>query len=152
MMITIGKKGSRYDFKYSKAFKQAFAGTFDTGFAEPKAGSVRGAGSRRHKDRQQGFGAIQSPRFVVRDCDTVMKTFKTFLREGSYPLWTKAVTAGLVLKVRNLSKQIEQEPDLAKQNLLIGQQNKLLAYRNGLGIAVSTKDQQLMTSVRSKLG
>jgi hypothetical protein len=81
-----------------------------------------------------------------------MKTFKTFLSEGSYPLWTKAVTAGLVLKVRNLSNQIERERDPAKQNQLLGQQNKLLAYLNGLGIAVSTKDQQLMTSVRSKAG
>ena len=81
-----------------------------------------------------------------------MKTFKTFLREGSYPLWTKAVTAGLVLKVRNLSIQIDREPDVTKQNVMIGQQNKLLAYLNGLGIAVSTKDQQLMTSVRSKAG
>ena len=81
-----------------------------------------------------------------------MKTFKTFLNEGSYPLWTKAVTAGLVLKVRNLSNQIEREPDPMKQNQLIGQQNKLLAYLNGLGIAVGTKDQQLMTSVRSKVG
>lgn len=81
-----------------------------------------------------------------------MKTFKTFLNEGSYPLWTKAVIAGLVLKVRNLSNQIEHERDPAKQNQLIGQQNKLLAYLNGLGIAVGTKDQQLMTSVRSKVG
>jgi hypothetical protein len=81
-----------------------------------------------------------------------MKTFKSFMNEGSYPLWTKAVTAGLVLKVRNLSNQIERERDPAKQNQLIGQQNKLLAYLNGLGIAVSTKDQQLMTSVRSKVG
>jgi hypothetical protein len=81
-----------------------------------------------------------------------MKTFKTFLREGSYPLWTKAVTAGLVLKVRNLSIQIDRERDPAKQNQLIGQQNKLLAYLNGLGIAVGMKDQQLMTSVRSKVG
>ena len=81
-----------------------------------------------------------------------MKTFKTFLSEGSYPLWMKALTAGLVLKVRNLSNQIERERDPAKQNQLIGQQNKLLAYLNGLGIAVSTKDQQLMTSVRSRVG
>jgi hypothetical protein len=80
-----------------------------------------------------------------------MKTFKTFLKESSYPLWTKAVTAGLVLKVRNLSNQIERERDPAKQIQLIGQQNKLLAYLNGLGIAVGTKDQQLMTSVRSKV-
>ena len=81
-----------------------------------------------------------------------MKTFKSFMNEGSYPLWTKAVTAGLLLKVRNLSNQIERERDPAKQNQLIGQQNKLLAYLNGLGIAVGTNDQQLMTSVRSKVG
>ena len=81
-----------------------------------------------------------------------MKTFKQFMNEGSYPLWTKAVTAGLVLKVRNLSNQIDRERDPAKQNQLIGQQNKLLAYLNGLGIAVGTNDQQLMTSVRSKAG
>ena len=81
-----------------------------------------------------------------------MKTFKQFVNEGSYPLWTKAVTAGLVLKVRNLSIQIDREVDVTKQNVMIGQQNKLLAYLNGLGIAVSTNDQQLMTSVRSKVG
>ncbi len=81
-----------------------------------------------------------------------MKTFKQFLNEGSYPLWTKAVTASLVLKVRNLSNQIDREVDVTKQNVMIGQQNKLLAYLNGLGIAVGTNDQQLMTSVRSKVG
>ena len=81
-----------------------------------------------------------------------MKTFKQFMNEGSYPLWTKAVTAGLVLKVRNLSNQIDREVDVTKQNVLIGQQNKLLAYLNGLGIAVGTNDQQLMISVRSKAG
>ena len=81
-----------------------------------------------------------------------MKTFKQFVNEGNYPLWTKAVTAGLVLKVRNLSNQIDREVDVTKQNVMIGQQNKLLAYLNGLGIAVGTNDQQLMTSVRSKAG
>jgi hypothetical protein len=81
-----------------------------------------------------------------------MKTFKQFVNEGSYPLWTKAVTAGLVLKVRNLSIQIDREVDVAKQNVMLGQQNKLLAYLNGLGIAVGTNDQQLMTNVRSKAG
>ena len=81
-----------------------------------------------------------------------MKTFKQFVNEGSYPLWTKAVTAGLVLKVRNLSNQIDREQDTTKQNVMLGQQNKLLAYLNGLGIAIGTNDQQLMTSVRSKVG
>ena len=81
-----------------------------------------------------------------------MMTFKTFISERSYPLWTKAVTAGLVLKIRGLSNEISREPDPAKQNELIGQQNKLLGYMNGLGIAVSTNDEQLMTRVKSKVG
>ena len=80
-----------------------------------------------------------------------MMSFKTFLEEGSYPLWTKAVTAGLVLKVRSLSRKIEREEDVAKQNELLGQQNKLLGYLHGLGIAVGTNDQALMRSVRSKV-
>jgi len=54
--------------------------------------------------------------------------------------------------VRNLSIQIDREVDVAKQNALLGPQNKLLAYLNSLGIAVGTNDQQLMTSVRSKAG
>ena len=81
-----------------------------------------------------------------------MKTFKQFVNEGSYPLWTKTVTAGLVLNVRNLSNQIDREADITKQNAFLGQQNKLLAYLNGLGVAVGTNDQQLMMSVRPKVG
>lgn len=80
-----------------------------------------------------------------------MVRFKSFISEGRYPAWTKAVTVGLVLKVRNLAAAIERERDPAKQNKLIGQQNKLLAYLDGLGIAVNSDDPRLMTSVRSKL-
>lgn len=80
-----------------------------------------------------------------------MIRFKSFVREGRYPAWTKAVTVGLVLRVRNLAAAIERERDPAKQNKLIGQQNKLLAYLDGLGIAVNSDDPRLMTSVRSKL-
>lgn len=80
-----------------------------------------------------------------------MVRFKSFISEGRYPAWTKAVTVGLVLKVRNLAAAIEREREPAKQNKLIGQQNKLLAYLDGLGIAVNSDDPRLMTSVRSKL-
>ena len=80
-----------------------------------------------------------------------MVRFKSFISEGRYPAWTKAVTVGLVLRVRNLAAAIERERDPAKQNKLTGQQNKLLAYLDGLGIAVNTDDPRLMTSVRSKL-
>ena len=81
-----------------------------------------------------------------------MVRFKSFISEGRYPAWTKAVTVGLVLRVRNLAAAIERERDPAKQNKLIGQQNKLLAYLDGLGIAVNSDDPRLMTSVRSKVG
>lgn len=80
-----------------------------------------------------------------------MVRFKTFMTEGRYPVWTKAVTVGLVIKIRNLSIAIEREQDPVKQNKLIAQQNKLIAYLNGLGIAVNSDDPRLMTSVRSKL-
>ena len=81
-----------------------------------------------------------------------MIRFKTFITEGRYPAWTKAVTVGLVLRVRNLANAIEREQDPVKQNKLIAQQNKLIAYLDGLGIAVNSDDPRLMTSVRSKVG
>ena len=80
-----------------------------------------------------------------------MIRFKSFVREGRYPGWTKAVTVGLVLRVRNLTAAIERERDPVKQNKLIAKQNKLLAYLDGLGIAVNSDDPRLMTSVRSKM-
>ena len=82
-----------------------------------------------------------------------MKSFKQFINEGNkYPMWVKVVTAGIAFKVRNLAVRIAAEKDPVKQNVLIAQQNKLLAYLNGLGVAVGTNDQQLMMSVRPKVG
>ena len=80
-----------------------------------------------------------------------MVRFKTFMTEGRYPVWTKAVTVGLVIKIRSLSIAIEREQDPVKQNKLIAKQNRLIAYMTGLGIAVNSNDQRLMASVRSKL-
>ena len=68
----------------------------------------------------------------------------TALNEGTYPAWVKVTVGAMVLKVRNLSTRIEREPDPVKQNKLISQQNKLLAYVSGLGVAVSSSDKQLM--------
>ena len=68
----------------------------------------------------------------------------TALNEGTYPAWVKVTVGAMVLKVRNLSARIEREPDPMKQNRLIAQQNKLLAYMGGLGVAVSTNDAQLI--------
>ena len=65
----------------------------------------------------------------------------TALNEGTYPAWVKVTVGAMVLKVRNLSARIERENDPVKQNKLIAQQNKLLAYMGGLGVAVSTGDK-----------
>ena len=73
----------------------------------------------------------------------------TALNEGTYPAWVKVTVGAMVLKVRNLSTRIEREPDPVQQNRLIAQQNKLLAYMGGLGVAVSTSDKQLMGRLHS---
>jgi hypothetical protein len=73
----------------------------------------------------------------------------TALNEGTYPAWVKVTVGAMVLKVRNLSARIERENDPVKQNKLIAQQNKLLAYVGGLGVAVSTSDRQLMGKMHS---
>ena len=77
-----------------------------------------------------------------------MKPFKQFINEGNkYPMWVKVVTAGMAFKVRNLAVRIAAEKDPVKQNVLIAQQNKLIAYMSGLSVAVSTSDQVLMNKM-----
>ena len=73
----------------------------------------------------------------------------TELSEGTYPAWVKVTVGAMVLKIRNLSGRIEREKDPVKQNKMISQQNKLLAYVGGLGVAVSTSDKQLMGKLHS---
>jgi len=80
-----------------------------------------------------------------------MKTFKQFIAEGQYPNWLRAGVAMLVMKVRNLTQQIENKTDPAKQNALIAQQNRLLSYISGLGIGVGTEDKTLMMRMRKGL-
>jgi hypothetical protein len=74
----------------------------------------------------------------------------TQLSEGTYPAWVKVTVGAMVLKVRNLSARIERENDPVRQNRLIAQQNRLLAYVGGLGVAVSTNDKQLIGRLHMK--
>ena len=71
------------------------------------------------------------------------------LHEGTYPAWVRVSVGVMVLKIRNLYTRIERETDPVKQNRLIAQQNKLLAYVGGLGVAVGTSDRQLIGRLHS---
>ena len=78
-----------------------------------------------------------------------MKRFKTFIEEGSYPRWVKVVTMGLVLRIRNLGKQIEKETDPKVQNQLISKQNTLISVLDGLSIGIDTTNPQIMNRLKS---
>ena len=82
-----------------------------------------------------------------------MISFKNYseLKEGRYPTWLKFVTSGLVLKVKGLSHQIQNETDPKKQNALIAQQNNLLSYIVGLGIGVSSGDRGLLNGIKKRI-
>ena len=78
-----------------------------------------------------------------------MMRFKQFISEGKYPFWLRFTVGGMVVKINNLTKQIEKEEDPIKQNKLISQQNKLLSYISGLGIGVGTDDKVLLQRLKS---
>lgn len=80
-----------------------------------------------------------------------MMKFKTFISEGKYPLWVRFTVGGMVMKIRNLQRQIENEDDVVKQNKLISQQNSLISYIGGLGVGVSSTDQTLLQKLKSGL-
>ena len=71
------------------------------------------------------------------------------MAEGEYPLWVRVTVGSLVLRIKNLSRQIENETDPVKQNKLIAQQNKLLSYINGLGVGVTSSDTVLLKRLKS---
>ena len=78
-----------------------------------------------------------------------MKSFRTFITEGKYPMWVRITVGALVLRIRSLSARIENETDPVKQNALIAQQNKLLSYINGLGVGVGSSDTVLLKRLKS---
>ena len=69
-----------------------------------------------------------------------MQSFRSFIHEGKYPVWVKLSVGSLIMKMKNLTAQIQSEPDPVKQNQLIARQNDLLSYMSGLSIAVGTTD------------
>lgn len=77
-----------------------------------------------------------------------MLSFKAYIVEQKYPVWIRATVAALILKIRKLSKQIDEEPDPEKQIVLIAQQNKLLSYISGLGIAIGANDTAILNKIR----
>ena len=78
-----------------------------------------------------------------------MQSFRSFIKEGKYPVWVKLSVGSLILKMKNLTAQIQSEPDPVKQNQLIARQNDLLSYMSGLSIAVGTTDRVLMKRLKS---
>ena len=83
-----------------------------------------------------------------------MIRFKQFteINEGKYPLWLRMTVGGLVIRIRNLSSQIQNETDPSKQNKLISQQNSLISYITGLGIGVGSTDNVLLKRLKGSLG
>jgi hypothetical protein len=77
-----------------------------------------------------------------------MLSFKAYIGEQKYPMWIRATVAALILKIRKLSKQIDEEQNLEKQIVLIAQQNKLLSYISGLGIAIGANDTAILNRIR----
>jgi hypothetical protein len=80
-----------------------------------------------------------------------MKSFKTYINEGKYPIWVRVTVGSLVLRIKKLSHQIENEEDPVLQNKLISQQNKLLSYINGLGIGISSSDSVLLKKFKFRM-
>ena len=78
-----------------------------------------------------------------------MMRFKRYIAEGRYPIWVRVTVGSLVLKIKRLSVQIQNEDDPIKQNNLIAQQNKLISYITGLGIGVSSSDAVLLKKLKS---
>ena len=76
----------------------------------------------------------------------------TQLIEGKYPLWLRMTVGGLVMKISNLSTQIQNEKDPQKQIKLISQQNSLISYISGLGIGVGSTDNFLLKRLKGSLG
>ena len=80
-----------------------------------------------------------------------MKRFRSFISEGKYPLWLRFTIGGMIIKMKNLQKQIEVEKDPIEQNKLISQQNSLLSYIGGLGIGVGSTDKILLKRLKSMM-
>ena len=75
----------------------------------------------------------------------------TQIVEGKYPMWLRVTVGGLVMRIKNLSNQIQNEKDPQKQNKLISQQNNLISYISGLGIGVGSTDRTLLQKLKGQM-
>lgn len=82
-----------------------------------------------------------------------MLRFKSYsqITEGKYPMWLRITVGSLVVRIRNLSTQIQNEKDPQRQNQLISQQNSLLSYISGLGIGVGSTDNVLLKRLKGTI-
>jgi len=82
-----------------------------------------------------------------------MISFRKFINinEGKYPLWVRFSVGGIVMKIKSLQTQIENESDVVKQNKLISHQNTLLSYISGLGVGIGSTDRVLLQKLKGKL-
>ena len=82
-----------------------------------------------------------------------MIRFKEFsqIQEGKYPMWLRFTVGGLVIRIRNLSSQIQKEKDPQIQNKLISQQNSLISYITGLGIGIGSTDNVLLKRLKGSI-
>lgn len=82
-----------------------------------------------------------------------MIRFKEFsqIKEGKYPMWLRFTVGGLVIRIKNLSSQIQKEKDPQIQNKLISQQNSLISYITGLGIGVGSTDNVLLKRLKGRI-
>ena len=67
-------------------------------------------------------------------------------------MWLRVTVGGLVMRINNLSNQIQNEKDPNKQNKLISQQNTLISYISGLGIGVGSTDNVLLKKIKGTVG
>jgi len=66
-------------------------------------------------------------------------------------MWLRVTVGGLVMRIKNLSNQIQNEKDPNKQNKLISQQNTLISYISGLGIGVGSTDNVLLKRIKGTI-
>ena len=66
-------------------------------------------------------------------------------------MWLRVTVGGLVMRIKNLSNQIQNEKDPNKQNKLISQQNTLISYISGLGIGVGSTDNVLIRRLKGTI-
>ena len=77
-----------------------------------------------------------------------VKLPRSLFLEGRYPFWVRASVATIAVKINALTTAIDKEKNVQRQNYLISQQNKLISYITGLGIAISSTDKVLMRRIK----